>query len=183
MKLLLLSAFATMQLVAGVSDVKPVSPCPRMCRERSTPSRSRSACRLCCECRTAARCARYRIGRMSVSLKYSSLRPRTSMGHVRWSVLPICVSNLSAKNRVEVMNYEDSTIQTVIPERHAIMGRRFYGKPGFRRRALGRVLDGAIHLPGVDSLWEEGACGRSPLWNRTSVPSRLRGLPPARGQA
>ena len=29
---------------------------------------------------------------------------------------------------VEVMNYEDSTIQTVIPERHAIMGRRFYGK-------------------------------------------------------
>ena len=26
------------------------------------------------------------------------------------------------------MNYEDSTIQTVIPERHVVMGRRFYGK-------------------------------------------------------
>jgi hypothetical protein len=33
-----------------------------------------------------------------------------------------------AKNRVEAMDYETSTIQTVIPERHAIMGRKFYGK-------------------------------------------------------
>ena len=38
------------------------------------------------------------------------------------------ILEVKAKNRVEAMNYEDSTIQTVIPERHAIMGRRFYGK-------------------------------------------------------
>ena len=41
---------------------------------------------------------------------------------------PMYILDVKAKNRVEAMNYEDSTIQTVIPERHAIMGRRFYGK-------------------------------------------------------
>jgi len=41
---------------------------------------------------------------------------------------PMYILEIKAKNRVEAMNYEDSTIQTVIPERHAIMGRRFYGK-------------------------------------------------------
>jgi len=41
---------------------------------------------------------------------------------------PMYVLEVKAKNRVEAMNYEDSTIQTVIPERHPIMGRRFYGK-------------------------------------------------------
>ena len=41
---------------------------------------------------------------------------------------PMYILNVKEKNRVEAMCYEDSTIQTVIPERHAIMGRRFYGK-------------------------------------------------------
>ena len=41
---------------------------------------------------------------------------------------PMYILELKAKNRVEAMSYEDSTIQTVIPERHAIMGRKFYGK-------------------------------------------------------
>lgn len=41
---------------------------------------------------------------------------------------PMYIIEVKAKNRIEAMNYEDSTIQTVIPERHAIMGRRFYGK-------------------------------------------------------
>ena len=41
---------------------------------------------------------------------------------------PMYIIDVKSKNRVEAMNYEDSTIQTVIPERHAIMGRRFYGK-------------------------------------------------------
>jgi len=41
---------------------------------------------------------------------------------------PMYILEIKAKNRVEAMNYEDSTIQTVIPERHAIMGRKFYGK-------------------------------------------------------
>lgn len=41
---------------------------------------------------------------------------------------PMYILEVKAKNRVEAMNYEDSTIQTVIPERHVVMGRRFYGK-------------------------------------------------------
>ena len=41
---------------------------------------------------------------------------------------PMYILEIKAKNRVEAMNYEDSTIQTVIPERHVVMGRRFYGK-------------------------------------------------------
>jgi len=41
---------------------------------------------------------------------------------------PMYILDVKSANRVEAMNYEDSTIQTVIPERHAIMGRRFYGK-------------------------------------------------------
>ena len=41
---------------------------------------------------------------------------------------PMYILEVKAKNRVEAMDYETSTIQTVIPERHAIMGRKFYGK-------------------------------------------------------
>ena len=41
---------------------------------------------------------------------------------------PMYILEIKSKNRVEAMNYEDSTSQTVIPERHAIMGRKFYGK-------------------------------------------------------
>lgn len=41
---------------------------------------------------------------------------------------PMYILDVKSKNRVEAMNYEDSTIQTVIPERHVLMGRRFYGK-------------------------------------------------------
>ena len=41
---------------------------------------------------------------------------------------PMYILESKSKNRVEAMNYEDSTIQTVIPERHVIMGRKFYGK-------------------------------------------------------
>ena len=41
---------------------------------------------------------------------------------------PVYVLEVKAKNRVEVMSYEDSSIKTVIPERHAFLGRKFYGK-------------------------------------------------------
>ena len=44
------------------------------------------------------------------------------------NVKPMYILDVKSKNRVEAMNYEDSTIQTVIPERHVLMGRRFYGK-------------------------------------------------------
>lgn len=41
---------------------------------------------------------------------------------------PVYVLEIKSKNRVEVMCYEDSSIKTVIPERHAFLGRKFYGK-------------------------------------------------------
>lgn len=41
---------------------------------------------------------------------------------------PVYVLENKSKNRVEVMNYEDSTIDTIVPERHALLGRKFYGK-------------------------------------------------------
>lgn len=41
---------------------------------------------------------------------------------------PVYVIEVKSKNRVEVMCYEDSSIKTVIPERHAFLGRKFYGK-------------------------------------------------------
>ena len=41
---------------------------------------------------------------------------------------PMYILDVKAKNRVEAMSYEDSTIQIVIPERHVVMGHRFYGK-------------------------------------------------------
>ena len=41
---------------------------------------------------------------------------------------PVYVLENKSKNRVEVMNYEDSTIETIVPERHALLGRKFYGK-------------------------------------------------------
>lgn len=41
---------------------------------------------------------------------------------------PVYVLGTKQNNRVEVMDYEDSSIKTVIPERHVVMGRKFYGK-------------------------------------------------------
>lgn len=42
--------------------------------------------------------------------------------------VPVYVLEVKSQNRVEVMSYEDSSIKTVIPERHAFLGRKFYGK-------------------------------------------------------
>lgn len=42
---------------------------------------------------------------------------------------PKCVIEIVNKNQIKVMNYEDSTIETVVPERHIFMGNTyFYGK-------------------------------------------------------
>lgn len=41
---------------------------------------------------------------------------------------PMYIIDVEAKNPVEAMSYENSTIQTVIPERHVFLGRHFYGK-------------------------------------------------------
>ena len=54
---------------------------------------------------------------------------------------PMYILEVKAKNRVEAMNYEDSTIQTVIPERHVVMvsliGSGFgSGKGGFFKNML-----------------------------------------------
>lgn len=41
---------------------------------------------------------------------------------------PVYVLETLSKNRVKVMQYEDSSIKEVIPERHALLGRKFYGR-------------------------------------------------------
>ena len=41
---------------------------------------------------------------------------------------PVYVLEIKSRNRVEVMCYDDSSIKTVIPERHTFLGRKFYGK-------------------------------------------------------
>lgn len=41
---------------------------------------------------------------------------------------PVYVLEATSKNRVKVMQYEDSSIKEVIPERHALLGRKFYGR-------------------------------------------------------
>lgn len=42
---------------------------------------------------------------------------------------PRCVISVTGKNRITVVNYEDSTMETIIPERHVFMGNTyFYGK-------------------------------------------------------
>ena len=42
---------------------------------------------------------------------------------------PRCVISVTGKNTITVVNYEDSTIETIIPERHIFMGNTyFYGK-------------------------------------------------------
>ena len=41
---------------------------------------------------------------------------------------PVYVLENLSKNRVKVMQYEDSSIKEVIPERHALLGRKFYGR-------------------------------------------------------
>lgn len=42
---------------------------------------------------------------------------------------PRCVISVTGKNTITVVNYEDSTMETIIPERHIFMGNTyFYGK-------------------------------------------------------
>lgn len=71
---------------------------------------------------------------------------------------PMYILEVKAKNRIEAMNYEDSTIQTVIPERHAIMGRRFYGKivsligNGFGNGSKGGFFKNMLKLKMMSSM-------------------------------
>lgn len=42
---------------------------------------------------------------------------------------PRCVIEIKGKNRIIAINYEDSTVETIVPERHIFMGNTyFYGK-------------------------------------------------------
>ena len=78
---------------------------------------------------------------------------------------PMYILEVKAKNRVEAMNYEDSTIQTVIPERHAIMGRRFYGKivsligNGFGNGSKGGFFKNMLKLKMMSSMMGNGSEG------------------------
>ena len=56
--------------------------------------------------------------------------PDTDRGHKIFLVngKPKCVISAD-KNQIQVINYEDSTIETILPERHVFMGNTyFYGK-------------------------------------------------------
>lgn len=78
---------------------------------------------------------------------------------------PMYIIDVKAKNRVEAMSYENSTIQTVIPERHAFLGRRFYGKivsliaGGFG--AKGGFFKNMLKLKMMSSMFSGGAAGGS----------------------
>ena len=41
---------------------------------------------------------------------------------------PVYVLDASNPERIEALAYEDSTIKTIVPERHLLMGKKFYGK-------------------------------------------------------
>lgn len=44
-------------------------------------------------------------------------------------IIPKCVIDVKDKNQITVINYEDSTVETILPERHMFMGNTyFYGK-------------------------------------------------------
>lgn len=82
---------------------------------------------------------------------------------------PVYVLETLSKNRVKVMQYEDSSIKEVIPERHALMGRKFYGrivslfgngfskgKGGFFKNMLKLKMMGAMFGGGDDTEWTGG---------------------------
>ena len=102
---------------------------------------------------------------------------------------PMYILEVKAKNRVEAMSYEDSTIQTVIPERHAIMGRKFYGKivslmgkgfgegkGGFFKNMLKLKMMGAMMSGSGDSSFGGNALPMMMLMNGGSLDGLFDGI-------
>ena len=71
---------------------------------------------------------------------------------------PMYVLEVKGKNRVEVMSYEDASIKTVIPERHALLGRKFYGKivsligSGFMSKSKGGFFKNMLKFKMMSSM-------------------------------
>lgn len=71
---------------------------------------------------------------------------------------PMYVLEIKGKNRVEVMSYEDASIKTVIPERHALLGRKFYGKivsligSGFMNKGKGGFFKNMLKFKMMSSM-------------------------------
>ena len=102
---------------------------------------------------------------------------------------PVYVLENLAKNRVKVMQYEDSSIKEVIPERHALLGRKFYGRivslfgdgfgkkgGGFFKNMLKLKMMGAMMSGSGDSSFGGNALPMMMLMNGGSLDGLFDGI-------
>ena len=102
---------------------------------------------------------------------------------------PVYVLENLAKNRVKVMQYEDSSIKEVIPERHVLLGRKFYGRivsmlgdgfgvkgGGFFKNMLKLKMMGAMMSGSGDSGFGGNALPMMMLMNGGSLDGLFDGI-------
>ena len=102
---------------------------------------------------------------------------------------PVYVLENLSKNRVKVMQYEDSSIKEVIPERHALLGRKFYGRivsmlgdgfgvkgGGFFKNMLKLKMMGAMMSGSGDSSFGGNALPMMMLMNGGSLDGLFDGV-------
>ena len=102
---------------------------------------------------------------------------------------PVYVLETLSKNRVKVMQYEDSSIKEVIPERHALLGRKFYGRivslfgdgfgkngGGFFKNMLKLKMMGAMMSGSGDSSFGGNALPMMMLMNGGSLDGLFDGI-------
>ena len=102
---------------------------------------------------------------------------------------PVYVLENLAKNRVKVMQYEDSSIKEVIPERHVLLGRKFYGRivsmlgdgfgvkgGGFFKNMLKLKMMGAMMSGSGDSSFGGNALPMMMLMNGGSLDGLFDGI-------
>ena len=102
---------------------------------------------------------------------------------------PVYVLENLSKNRVKVMQYEDSSIKEVIPERHALLGRKFYGRivsmlgdgfgvkgGGFFKNMLKLKMMGAMMSGSGDSSFGGNALPMMMLMNGGSLDGLFDGI-------
>ena len=105
------------------------------------------------------------------------------------NVKPVYVLETLSKNRVKVMQYEDSSIKEVIPERHALLGRKFYGRivslfgdgfgkngGGFFKNMLKLKMMGAMMSGSGDSSFGGNALPMMMLMNGGSLDGLFDGI-------
>ena len=89
---------------------------------------------------------------------------------------PVYVLENLSKNRVKVMQYEDSSIKEVIPERHALLGRKFYGRivslfgDGFGKKG-GGFFKNMLKLKMMGAMM--GGCGEDSGFGGNTLPMMM----------